>query len=243
MSRSPNIRLNPTAGVLWAVIAAGLILTGCQAVGFLAQGVVGEQIEAVHQLQDRPTLILVDDPDQVLGDASLAMRVAAQAGHDLVQEKILQPTNLIETKRIEEIRRGLNERQFAKIPASQIGQRLEAQQVILVHVESSQLTSEPNVLRPIARSQVKVIDCQNQKRLFPAPSGSAAAGIAPLGGDTGHVVETRLTYRVNSDEYKNLTPIIRRAIATQIGKQVAMLFYDHEPVKMTPQALPTDTPP
>lgn len=219
--------------LLCVVLACG----GCQVVGWFAHGVAGESVEPVYVLQDQPTLILVDDPEQHLGDPAMARLVATQAGYDLVQNKVLKPEHLIDIQKVDELRRGQDERKFARIPASQIGQRVQARQVLLVHIESSQLTSEPNVLRPVAKCQVKVIDCDTQKRLFP-PRPEVASGIMPLGGDQGYIVNTTMTYRVTSDDYKNLTPIVRRAVAKQIGVQVAMLFYGHEPVKMTPQSLP-----
>ena len=69
---------------LIGVVCVAIIITtpGCAGFGFLAHLVgAGEKIPASYKLADRPTAILVDDPDNALGAPALPGVIANNIRH------------------------------------------------------------------------------------------------------------------------------------------------------------------
>jgi len=180
-----------------------------------------ERIDARYDIPEKITLVLVDDPGHVLGEPFLAGQVANQAAFDLVRNKAVPAT--VPFNRLEALRQELGD-QFAMTPIDQIGRALGAQQVLHVEITSARMIQEPGVTRPTARINVKVIDVEQRTRLWPTPLPGVHS--APRSYSMSSSMFYR--YHANPDERGTSRDLIQR-FASHIGRDVAKLFYDHEP--------------
>ena len=69
------------------ILLAGLTVSlgGCAIIGFV--GGFFEKVPAQYKLPDKPTLVLVDDPNGRFGDGALAMYIANEVGNALATNK------------------------------------------------------------------------------------------------------------------------------------------------------------
>jgi hypothetical protein len=205
-----------------------LAVAGCEGASFLTEAVMGRTVKAVYQIEDRPTLVLVDDPRMLLGDRALAMQVASNIGFALEQEEVV--TTIVPLEDLLKLQARLGD-DFPNTPVSRIGRELGAAQVIHVHIEKIDFGSDPGVLKPVATTQVKLIEAEGGRRLFPVVVEGEAAPVIALGAP-GYPVKTELWYRQQEDERS--IPAIRRKLAEHIARDVARLFHEYKP-RMTSQ--------
>ncbi len=198
-----------------------VVIPGCQQLGWLAGGVVPEYIQPVYLIQPRTTLVLADDPQNGLGDPALTSVLAQQVEKQLLTAKAV-PT-VIEQEQVTRLIR-LHGQRFGQMPVDQVGRELGAQQVIHVTVVGSTLGEEPGLIRPAATAMVKVIDVQERRRLFP-PSEPSDAMVQREGETAGYPVNVRLRYRTMGREAHSMLPMIRQALAIDLGNKAGQLFF------------------
>ena len=205
-----------------------LAAAGCEGASFITEAVMGRTVKAVYKIEDRPTLVLVDDPRMLLGDRALAMQVASNIGFALEQEKVV--TTIVPLEELMKLQASLGD-DFPNTPVSRIGRELGAAQVIHVHIEAIEFGHDPGMLKPVATTQVKLIESEGGKRLFPVVIEGEAAPVVALGAP-GYAVKTELWFRQQEDERS--IPAIRRKLAEHIARDVGRLFHDYKP-RMTAQ--------
>ncbi len=213
------------------VLALGLLIlaaAGCEGASFLTEAVMGRTEKAKFKIDDRPTLVLVDDPRMLLGDRALAMQVASNIGFALQQEEVV--TTIVPLEDLMKLQATLGD-DFPNTPVSRIGRELGAAQVIHVHIESIDFGRDPGMIKPIAVTQVKLIESEGGARLFPVIVEGEAAPVVALGAP-GYPVKTELWFRQQEDERS--IPAIRRKLAEHIARDVGRLFHDWKP-RMTAQ--------
>lgn len=201
-------------------------MNGCGPIGFAAYALSDQSVPAVYELPKRPTVILVDDPDQFLGYSQISVNIATGIGIELVDNKAL--TAVVDQRKVNDLRQGLG-RAFDKQPVDVIGRDVGAQQVIHVHVRSVNYSAQPGMVQPKAVVLIKVIDVPSRKRLFPPSDNNEVTSTLPTlkGGYVLNVdLKERLHDSINSDEQLK---VLQRLLASQVGNKVAQVFYKHEP--------------
>ncbi|MBI1338243.1 MAG: hypothetical protein GC164_14975 [Phycisphaera sp.] len=205
---------------LFCTLALG---AGCELMGYVANGIAPSKIKALYKLEDRPTLVLVDDPLGKLGNPALTGVIAARVGFDLTQAKTL--TTVIDPQDLAsyQLRRG---RAYASTPVDVVGKDLGAQQVIHIWIENAGIDRpSPTLLQPYAVARVKVIDTLTGKRLFPVPQSAEQKD-----DKVGSPVVVRFDRPIASeDNAVGEVSMVAREIADRLGVGAAHLFYDHLP--------------
>ena len=225
----------PLAGGVWVlswcllmVAVAGL--NGCAGGSFLAYIFgAGESIPAKYKLQDRDTLILVDDPDYRLGAPHMTNVVANNIRYHLQNQrdadsKFMPTAKLVTLSDLTTAGR-LTDQNLSKMTIEDIGSLAQAKQVIYVEVESASLYHETRqVTKPKASVTVKVLDVVERKRLFPAPPKMADSRITP----PGYPVVVQLRFDgVDDSGGRGMETVLNQHLAEETGKKVAQVFYDH----------------
>ena len=195
-----------------AGLAAAAALAGCEAPGFVAQGVAGDTVPPRHRLRERVTMVMVDDPANELGSRGLARRAAAQARYQLEKRAVVP--ELVPAERLDAVRAALGP-DYERTAIDRIGRRCGAEQVIYVRVTEMALERAGRLLHARARGRVKVIDVTAAERVFPDP-GRHRRG-APV---TAEVPRTRVE---GETERRRLL----RRLAKRLGTRAAELFYRH----------------
>jgi hypothetical protein len=205
--------------LLLLVLVAGV--GGCEALSFMAQA-VAKNTDAIYKIEDRPTLVLVDDPTNQLGDPTLEGMIASQVGFELVQAKAV--TKVIPIERVSEltVRYGPD---YNTTPIDKIGRDLGAAQVIAVYIESAEANADEEAYRPKLSARVRLIDAAAGKRIFPAADAGTAGD--DLTATRGYPVNVKLFYRTTANG-RGDTPIVLRKLTEKAGTRIAWLFYKHE---------------
>ncbi len=223
------VRSAALALVVVSLLAVATALPGCSAAGFAAVATGASRVKPIFKLEDRTTLVLVDDPANLLGDPSLVNVVAARASFALVENKAVK--QIIKPATVNDLRATLGA-DFENTPVALIGREVGADQVIHVVIEDAVLAGEPGLLRPTAMFEVKVIDAVGNKRIFPAPLADDMPGVSSLGQGAGFKKGVTMAYRPSGREGQNLLPELRRKLAERIGLETAQVFYEHDPATM-----------
>lgn len=201
-------------------------MNGCGPIGFAAYALSDKSIAAIYELPKRPTVILVDDPDQLLGYAQVSVNIATGIGIELIENEALK--SVIDQRKVNDLRQGLG-RAFDKQPVDVIGRDVGALQVIHVHVRSVNYSAQPGMVQPKAVVLIKVIDVPSRKRLFPPSDNNEVTSDLPTikGGYVLNVeLRERLLDSINADEQLKS---LQRLLANQVGNKVAQVFYKHDP--------------
>lgn len=218
--RHPLGRLLPgLAAVAWMAL-----LGGCELASFVTQAAIDPKVKCLYEIQDRPTLVLVDDPAKLLGDPALAGVIADRIRRELRDTKAV--ATLVEPVRLRDEQARLGEA-YATTPVDQLGRNVGAEQVIHVEIVEMQLEPAPGILRPKATTRVKLIDAKAGERLFPPTQmGQAASGVSPQ--PLGQPVVSELFYQqLPEDTRANLNRVVR-TLADRIGRDVSWVFVDHK---------------
>lgn len=207
-------------GVYPLVVLAAFLpaIAGCGGFTFLAQAIFPDKIRAVYPLEDRVTLVMVDDPELRLRDPIVAGQIGDRMRQDL--QKAGAVREFVSVQRLNElIAEAGNE--YERISIDRVGRDLGAEQVIHVSIDSLSMGSDMGVMRPAATVTVKVIDVARGKRLFPAPK--------PAEAPRGVVLTVQTARRCTDQGSRSDESIAIRTLAQLIGRDVARLFYDHLP--------------
>lgn len=209
-------RLTVLGVMLLAVVSA----IGCEGVAFLAS-MGGEKVKARYELPDRPTLVMVEDPDNVMGDPTLSRLIASHVSFHLRENKAVKQ-EVISQRDLADLANRLDE-DYRRMPIDRIGQQLGADQVIHILIDKVDLERAPGVYRPTAFAEVKVIDAAESRRLFPPVRRlDVGDGHAP-----GLRLQTQLHHRTNANQDASYHAVLMKALAEQMSVEVAQLFYDH----------------
>lgn len=211
---------------LLLLICLPFLLAGCAAPAFLAEFASGgPKIEKKYALPDQATLVLVDDPRGVLGGYAMPGIVANNANYHLERnrKKALPTGRLIPVEEVHALQEKLGEEAFANAPADQVGRLLGADQVIHVHIANAAVEYAAQVYRPRAAASVRVIDAAQSRRLWPESGKLVDSSQTP----PPHTMVVEMSYRGTDFGGEGMRAMLFKALAEEIGREVAQLFYDH----------------
>ncbi len=212
-----------------AILAATVALTcfrGCTIVTPIAVIVEGPPtIEAQYPLQDRPTVVFVDDRRNILADRAIRRYIGDEISKHLLAHKVV--TDAISTGDAHAIAN--NEQHGELIPIEQIGRDVGAAQVI--YIEILRFAMEAPDGQPTAQAdlQVKVIDVEIHERLFPPEDAENSSYYMPVMLPPDQAFQPMLGRGARTEaEY---------TLANLIADKVAKLFYEHERHTGSPSGL------
>jgi len=212
--------------VFWSVLSA----IGCAEPGFLAHVIAGpDQVKAQYTLAAVPTLVIVDDPREALSDPNFPAVVGANVGHHLVQNKVLEPAQVVSQDHLSALAVQLGDR-YATTPIDRIVARLGAEQVIHVLVRSVSMQVAGAYYHPVAVVEVKVIDATTGARLFPG----AGKYDDPQATPPGVTLSVELKRQTIDTDRRYAPSMLARRLSERIGLEVAQVFYDHVPPDDSP---------
>lgn len=212
-SRGMNILI--TAACACVVGALG----GCNIVGPVAYIVGGPpKVDAEFTLPDRPTVVYVDDRQNLISPSGLRRVMADRASSDLMEHKALTET-ISSRDAMALVTR--QDRHSDLIPIDQIGRDVGAEQVIYVEVLSFRDSPDNYTPRPMGSCSVRVIDVTNRVRLYPAE------------GEQPRVLQVAMR-AVSTEMYRSRATRskLRQALAEEMGSHIAKLFYRHEKTEL-----------
>jgi hypothetical protein len=200
--------------VIGAFMCAVVLAAGCNILGpvlLVAHG--PPRVPALYELPpERPTVVLVDDPDNRIGSRQFRIEMAK-----MVEERLLAKQKVRHMIESEQLMRVLaRERAESRMTVGEIGRAVGAEVVIWVGVQSFELLQDSENIAPRASLRVKVLDVTGEKRLWPdelahhdlVVSMPRRAGAAP---------ETASERRRLMSE-----------LAQYSGRAIAELFYNEE---------------
>jgi hypothetical protein len=197
---------------------------GCEAAAIAVATVGGpERVPPQFVLEDRPTLVMVDDPQHRLDNPSLARQIGTTAVYYLQTQEVLEDAPLIDPRQLGRLE-VLLDRDWPTTPIDEIGRRLGAEQVIHAKVVSVTYRDGDGVYRPEGVMEVKVIDATNGRRLWP----EAPPLLEPGQTVPGQRVSARLDPDAGlsaSDARDNRGDAGRR-LADELGQVLARQFYE-----------------
>lgn len=200
------------------------LAAGCEGPSFLAKTVLGEdKVKPVYTLPDRPTLVMVDDPGQVLANPILAGVIATNVEHHLKDSGAIAAP-FVTQARFTSVRDRLD-KEYALTPVDQVGRLAGAEQVIWIKIHSAMLQPAPGFYRPTASIELKVLDAVEGKRLFPEPPPI----IEPGAPSRGHMMEIGFRYKGLEAQSPGQDAMLARRLAERVGRDVAQLFFEHRP--------------
>lgn len=192
--------------------AALSVSAGCDAMGVVADVIAGPQrIDAVYDLPKVKTVVLVDDPRDLLTSNDLPNRIAGRIGDDLTREK--KVSQVIGPQVLSDL--AAKNPDFGGWALDKVGRQVGADQVIYVVVQSFTLAQNNEMYEPKAAVTVKVLDVGSSKRLFPLNNPDGRAVVA------SERPESRDGASPATDA------IIARRLADNLAERVGQLFYDH----------------
>lgn len=168
---------------------------------------------AVFELPEKRTLVFIDDPKNRMTRVALRAEVADRAERLLFDEG--KVTELVSCADAIQLARR-SDAQGKRSSIESIGRAMNVQQVIYVVIDSFTLSVDGASPRPGATARVKVLDLEDQSRIFP-------------GDDGGHLVESELreppqSMYVSTSGRRQ----IEDQLAMQLATDIAELFYEHE---------------
>jgi hypothetical protein len=237
-----------TSCLLAAAIGLGLAtLPGCEFFGWIAQA-IDPPIKKVYTLpENKPILVVVDDPNQLLGNQATANLLAVRVGYEIEQnvddipvisqdklqeyrEKIEKaaadaPAPTMNQVALKEYKDKKIKDAFRKVSLTTIGRELGASQVISIYVESAEYNQDPSALRPRLVTRVKVIDVESNARVFPPLDLGTSDD--PMLANRGFAITSQFFNKATSEENRGDETVAMQTLAKTAGVDIAKLFYDH----------------
>ncbi len=204
------------------LICTWCLLAGCGGLGYVAALVSGPQkVPAMHHLAPDRTLVLVDDPENKLGNPALCMSIADMIGRFLIENQS-ETLEFVDTTELARLAAEMGN-DYHATPVDAIAAELNAQQVIHVYIEDTAMQYGGNMYRPTAAVQVKVIDVDDGVRTFPNPGPLKESSTLP-----GHKLIVQMKYQHVDDQSRANRNIITGKLAETIARDVSRLFYQWE---------------
>ena len=209
-------------------LAASLVCAaaGCDGPAFLAKAISGPpKVKAKYTLPDQPTLILIDDPEFMLGGPALPNVVANNvAYHFRQQKKPVLEAPMISQQALDTYAAEKGEA-FAQTPIDRVGRDLGAATVIHATIKNVDRNFDVTVYRPKVTVEVKVIDAAEGKRLWPE-LGKLVDSSQPT---SGYILITEVPFKDTGDTNPGTRRVLDRELAEQVGLDISRLFYDWKP--------------
>lgn len=215
---------------LAACASVAAVLCSCNILSpaaFLAMGQT--KTPAMYQLEDRPTVVFVDDRNNAIPINSSRIRrgIADNVSNELMAHELV--TQTISPRDAMSLARN-RDREGNLLSMEAIGQAVGAEQLIYIRMISFRGSSDNLTNRPAAVCHVKVIDVVTRARLFPPGGGETEWQEVSVIGQTMSLE----LYRYTEGRRK-----ITDSLSATIADQVAKLFYKHIPdelgSRLTPQ--------
>ncbi len=211
-----------------AVVAA--VMCSCNILSpaaFLAMGQT--KTPAMYTLEDRPTVVFVDDRNNAIpiNSSRIRRRIADDVSSELMAHELV--TQTISPRDAMSLARR-RDREGNLMSMEAIGQAVGAEQLIYIEMLSFRGSSDNVTPRPSAVCRLKVIDVVTRTRLFP-----------PVGGETDWQEVPVLGLPMSLELYRNSEGRrqIEQSLSAAIADQIAKLFYKHIPdelgSRLTPQ--------
>lgn len=206
-------RLVPLAAV---ALVGSLALCGCNIVApafYLIHG--PEKTPAAYTLdRKRTTIIFVDDQNSILKRRNLRLEIASSATETIQREKLVD--DMLDGRAA--IIAATRDRDGEPMSVTEIGRATKADIVIHVIVDGFTLSVDGVAYTPAASVRVKIIDAKEDNRLWP-----------PAALDKGAPVNVNLFEKAqNPPTTSGAIAQAENELASEIGKAVAELFYEHE---------------
>ncbi len=226
MSPSSSImrRFWPGVAIPWGCVAlllAAAAMTGCQLFAVAAVA-FPPKIKPIYELQDRPTLVMVEDPNERLGDPALIGVIADQIDYQFAGNKVIK--QIISPTKLHDLMESAGD-SFASMPLDRIGRELGAKQVVNVVVESASLHASQGYFQPEMVVRVKVIDVDKGRLFPPAEAIDDTADVSKL----GYPVHDNLRYQMMSESGRSDGGAAMHRLSERIGDATAQLFFEHPP--------------
>jgi len=151
-----------------ATCASLSVAAGCNIIGPASYLIAGpEKVPAAFTLDpDRTTLIFIDDPGSQLPGREARLAMGKRAEEELLSRKLVK--DMIQSREVIAITRG--EKRAELTTVASVGKALKADVVIYALVREFTIAADGTQFIPQAVLEVKVIESQTGKRLFP-PEG------------------------------------------------------------------------
>ncbi len=209
-----------TVIMLALVAAVGAGLGSCNILAPAAYILGGQdKVQAQFVLSDRPTVIFVDDPKNLLPDRNLRRIIGDKVAQDLMVRKLVTTT----ISSADALAVAGRESYGRKMAIDDIGRAVGAEQVVFVDMQAFSLSPEGITPRPSGACHVKVIDVTNRERLFPTEEGGFPSS-------SGYPVQVAMR-EVSLERYRTTSSRrqIREQLANEIADQITKVFYRHVP--------------
>lgn len=216
-TRVPRLR----RGALRAMLAAAVVVGGCNVVGPIAYFIGGPgTVKAQYVLEERPTVVYVDDRASVIDTNARALRlaIAQQVTTELMVHKALAPELMIDAR--DAMGAVIAKDRASELMAiDEIGRSVGAEVIIYLEMLAFAVSPDGVTPRPTAACQVRVIDVTNRVRLFPPADGGEQArrvnAVLPEMDPTA--------FRTLASRSK-----VFEVLASELGDSVARVFYSYE---------------
>lgn len=164
-----------------SVLAAGLLacVPGCNIVGpAMVMLTPPPSNEALFELDESRThMVFIDDLKNRVPKRSLRDLMAESAEGAILQNEALSQDKLVSAKSTQ--RAAAEDRFGSTLPVAEIGKRAGVDVVIYVTMDTFSLTKDGTTAAPNAVGRVKVIDVQNNARLWPGLPEGYILRVAP----------------------------------------------------------------
>ncbi len=198
-----------------ALVSIGLISAGCNIAIpalYIIQG--PDKTPAEFKLdKSRITVIYIDDRLNRAPRRSLRILAADTAEQILMQKGVLPEEMVITTRAA--MRVAAQEEFTAPMTIAELGKAVGAQVIIYATIDAWQLSQDGVSVSPAARARVKIVDAENDVRIWPADSGGfpVNAALPPQ--------VTPMSTNADRDE-------LNLALANLLGRNIARLFFEYE---------------
>ncbi|HRP61916.1 MAG TPA: hypothetical protein PK400_01335 [Phycisphaerales bacterium] len=216
MKNSIRTILSRTA-MLPLIAMPTLVVSSCNIVGPAAYIVAGPPtVDAEYKLQDRPTVVFIDDRENLINPVSLRRVLADRVSQELMTRKLVTRTISPQDAM------GLASRYDTNrevMPIDAIGRAVGAEQVLFIEILAFSDRVDNTIPRAAAVVRVRLIDVENRVRLYPSADSE----------QVGRVVQIT-TREFPPDAYQSRSSRVKiyETLAQDSGDRIAKLFYKHE---------------
>lgn len=193
---------------------AALAAAGCNIVApafYLIHG--PEKVKRLYTLdKERTAVVFIDDRANRIPRRATRLAMAEQAQDDLLKARAVKDMVSAQSAMLAAGR----DTQGQPISVTEIGRAVQAQVVIYATVDEFSLTPDGQTFAPIARLRVKVIDAENDKRLWPEKPEGHTLTIRASPKTQELPTSTAARFAAEDD------------LARRAGQELAWIFVTHE---------------
>jgi len=205
---------------LLGAVAVLSALTGCNVIAGAAALMPKPPVPAQYEIEDKATLVLVEDKAGVVRDPSVVRQITASIQSALAKNEAIT-VEFVDVSRVDALRTTLGS-EFERTSLGAIGRELGASQVIYVDITGFQLQTGGGLFEPKIWMSVRLIDIDAGKRVFPPDRDengiqSSQSAYAMLSG---------LSTSTHSAQGGAARTIAARDLSSQAGLDVARLFFE-----------------